>query len=195
MDKFKELLNSYGYIIIFISLFLELIALPLPGEIIMGYCGFLIYQGSLNYFSTILVTTLGAISGITTSYYIGKLLGMPFFYKYGKHIGLTLEKLEKISGWFDKFGNKLLAIAYFIPGVRHITGYVSGITNVPYRKFADHGYVGAFIWTVIFITSGRMLGENWTLLHKYVSKYLIIVVILVGIISISICIYKKFNSK
>ena len=79
MDKFKELLNSYGYIIIFISLFLELIALPLPGEIIMGYCGFLIYQGSLNYFSTILVATLGAISGITTSYYIGKLLGMPFF--------------------------------------------------------------------------------------------------------------------
>ena len=178
MDKFKELLNSYGYIIIFISLFLELIALPLPGEIMMGYCGFLIYQGRLNYFFTILAATLGAISGITTSYFIGKYLGMPFFYKYGKYIGLTPEKLEKISGWFDRFGNKLLTIAYFIPGVRYITGYVSGITNVSYVKFAVHGYIGAFIWSATFITVGKALGSNWNSLHKYVAKYLIIGAIL-----------------
>lgn len=192
MDKFAELLNNYGYIIIFISLFLELIALPLPGEIIMGYCGFLIYQGRLNCFFTILMATLGAICGITTSYFIGKSLGMPFFHKYGKCVGLTPEKLEKISGWFDRFGNKLLTIAYFIPGVRHITGYVSGITNVSYAKFAWHGYIGAFIWAVTFITIGKALGSNWNSLHKYTANYLIIGGIAVVIIAISIYIYKKY---
>lgn len=193
MDKFTELLDSYGYIIIFISLFLELIALPLPGEIMMGYCGFLIYQGRLNYFLTILVAILGAISGITISYFIGKSLGMPVFQKYGKYVGLTPEKLEKISGWFDRFGNKLLTIAYFIPGVRHITGYVSGITNVSYWKFAGHGYIGAFIWTTTFITVGKALGSNWSSLHKYVAKYLIIGAIVLGVIAISVYIYKKYK--
>lgn len=193
MDKFKELLNSYGYIIIFISLFLELIALPLPGEIMMGYCGFLIYQGRLNYFFTILVATLGVVSGITTSYFIGKSLGMPFFHKYGKYVGLTPEKLEKISGWFDRVGNKLLTIAYFIPGVRHITGYVSGITNVSYVKFAAHGYIGALIWSTTFITIGKALGSSWDSLHKYATKYLIIGAILLGIVAISIYIYKKYK--
>lgn len=76
MGRLTELLNSYGYIIIFGSLFLELIALPLPGEILMGYCGFLIYQGKLNYPLSILSASLGAICGITTSYFIGKSLSM-----------------------------------------------------------------------------------------------------------------------
>ena len=49
MGRLTELLDNYGYIIIFLSLFLELIALPLPGEILMAYCGFLVFQGKLNY--------------------------------------------------------------------------------------------------------------------------------------------------
>jgi membrane protein DedA with SNARE-associated domain len=32
------------------------------------------------------------------------------------------EKLEKVSGWFDRYGNKLLIVAYYIPGVRAICG-------------------------------------------------------------------------
>ena len=168
MGRITELLNSYGYIIIFGSLFLELIAVPLPGEILMGYCGFLIYQGKLNYSLSILSATLGIICGITTSYFIGKYLGMPFFHKYGKYVHLTPEKLDKISEWFDRFGNKLLTIAYFIPGVRHITGYVSGITNISFRKFAGHAYIGAFIWSVTFITLGKALGDNWNSIHKLI---------------------------
>ena len=37
------LINHYGYIILFSALVLELIAFPLPGELMMTYCGFLVY--------------------------------------------------------------------------------------------------------------------------------------------------------
>lgn len=195
MERLAELINNYGYIIIFLSLFLELIALPLPGEILMGYCGFLIYNGSLNYMLSIITAALGAICGITLSYFIGKLLGVPFFHKYGKYVHLTPEKLDKISGWFDRFGNKLLTIAYFIPGVRHITGYVSGITNISFSKFAIHAYIGAFIWAITFITIGKALGEDWNYLHKYATKYLIIGAILLGISIVAIYGYKRYEKE
>jgi len=41
-----ELFNNYGYIVLLIALILELIAFPLPGEILMTYWGCVIYEGN-----------------------------------------------------------------------------------------------------------------------------------------------------
>lgn len=186
MNFVTQLLDKYGYIILFISLFLELLALPLPGEILMSYCGFIVFQGKLNLILCIIVSTLGVISGVTLSYFIGKKIGVKFFYKYGKYIHLGPEKLEKVDTWFDKYGNKLLIFTYFIPGVRHITGYTAGTTNLSYKKFSINSYLGAFIWVTTFIVLGKSLGANWNSVGKYIGRYLIlgflILIIAIGII-------------
>ena len=41
-----ELFNNYGYIVLLIALILELIAFPLPGEALMTYWGYVIYEGN-----------------------------------------------------------------------------------------------------------------------------------------------------
>lgn len=192
MGRLTELLDNYGYIIIFLSLFLELIALPLPGEILMAYCGFLVFQGKLNYILCILCATLGVVCGVTTAYYLGIKLEMKFFENYGKYVHLGPDRLDKISRWFDKFGNKLLVISYFIPGVRHITGYVSGITRISFKKFAVHAYLGAIIWTLTFITLGKTLGSDWNSIEKYTSKYFIIALGIIVIIGVIIYLYKLY---
>lgn len=174
MGSITLLLDKYGYIILFISLFFELLALPLPGEILMSYCGFVVFQGKLNLTLCIIISTLGVISGVTLSYLIGKKVGVKFFNKYGQYIHLGPEKLEKVDKWFDKYGNKLLIVTYFIPGIRHITGYTAGTTNLSYKKFAINAYLGAFIWVTTFIVLGKVLGDNWNSLHRYIEKYLIL---------------------
>lgn len=195
MEKLTELINSYGYIIIFTSLFLELLALPLPGEILMAYCGFLVFQGRLNYFFSIICATLGVICGITTSYYLGIKLERRFFENYGRYVHLGADKLDKISQWFNRFGNKLLTISYFIPGVRHITGYVSGITQITFKKFAIHAYLGASIWTATFITLGKFLGSDWSNIEKYASKYSIIGVGIIVIIVAVVYLWKLYKER
>ena len=160
-----ELFNNYGYIVLLIALMLELIAFPLPGEALMTYCGYVIYEGKMNLTISILIATLGVCVGITLSYFIGKILGVAFFEKYGHYIHMDKNKLDKTSIWFEKYGNKLLIVAYFIPGVRHVTGYFSGITEVSYKKFAINAYAGAFIWTTTFISLGKVLGVNWERYH------------------------------
>lgn len=39
MDFITSYINQYGYIVLFLALMLELLALPLPGELLMGYAG------------------------------------------------------------------------------------------------------------------------------------------------------------
>ena len=129
---------------------------------------------------------IGSFTGMTISYWLGKKLGTPFFHKHGHRIHLGPEKSNRTSKWFNNYGNKLLLIDYFIPGVRHFTGYFSGITQIPFRTYNFYAYSGAFIWTGTFISLGKLLGPPWeqfeTSIRKYffVGSVIVIIVISLG---------------
>lgn len=191
MQFIIESFNHYGYIVLLVALMLELIAVPLPGEALMTYCGYVIYTGKMNWVISVIAAAIGTIIGITISFFIGKSLGIGFFEKYGHYIHMDKQRLDKISNWFQKYGNKLLIVAYFIPGVRHITGYFSGITNGSYKKFAINAYLGAILWTTTFITLGKVLGSNWERYHLLLKKYLLIGSLIIAVMIMLIYIYKS----
>ena len=193
MNTITDLLSQYGYIALYVALTLELIAFPTPGETLMTYCGFLSSQGQLNWGLSILVASLGIITGITTSYFIGFYLGSSFFEKHGERIHMGPKKMQKATIWFEKYGNGLLIVAYFIPGIRHVTGYFAGITKISYKKFAITAYIGAFLWAGTFISLGKVLGVNWEKYHAPIKKYFIILAIAIGLILVSIYLFKNFK--
>ncbi len=186
---------KYSYFVLISSLFLELIAFPLPGEALMSYAGFLVYEGKFNWLFTIAAASTGAIIGMSTSYWIGYKLGTPFFEKYGKYIHMGPERLEKTSLWFKKYGNKLLIIAYFIPGVRHITGYFSGVTRIPFRTFTTYAYIGAVIWVSTFISLGKILGPQWDKFHSSIKRYLIIGGVILAFGIVILYLYRTYKLK
>ena len=195
MGNITAYIDQYGYIVLFVALLLELIAFPLPGEVLMSYTGFLVFQGHLNWTLSILIAGIGSCIGMTISYWIGYKVGEPFFEKYGSRFHMGPERFEKLSLWFSKYGNKLLLIAYFIPGIRHITGYFSGTTRLPFRMYAIFAYSGAFLWVTVFITLGKVLGPQWDAFHSSIKKYLIIGGIAAVIIFIVIYIFKKYKEE
>lgn len=174
MHVLTSLLEQYGYIVLFIALMLELIAVPGPGEFLMGYAGVLVFQGKLNWMLSILAAGLGSCAGVSISYWIGYTLGPATVQKYGERIHFGKDRLEKTSRWFKHYGNKLLLIAYFLPGVRHIAGYAAGITRIHYRLYAIFAYCGAFLWAGTFISLGKLLGPEWEQFHASIKKYLLI---------------------
>ncbi|OIK09944.1 hypothetical protein BIV60_22635 [Bacillus sp. MUM 116] len=195
MGHITTYIDQFGYIVLFVALLLELIAVPLPGELLMCYSGFLVYQGHLNWWLSIVVAGVGACIGMTISYWVGYKLGTPFFDKYGHRFHMGKDRIENISSWFNKYGNKLLILAYFIPGVRHITGYFSGITKLPFRTYAGFAYTGAFLWVAVFITIGKILGPQWELFHTLIKKYLLIGIVVAVCILAVIYLYKKYKGK
>lgn len=195
MNFITELFNQYGYIVLYLALLLELLGLPLPGEILMTYCGFLVLQGKLNLIICILFASAGIISGITIAYFVGKKLGEGFFHRYGAKFHMGPDKIEKMTKMMDKYGNKLLIVAYFIPGVRHVTGYISGVLNMDFKKFAINAYLGAIIWPTTFMIIGKTLGGDWGKLTKSISKYLIIGCVVIGILVIIAYVVKYYKKE
>lgn len=165
------LFGDYGYIVLFLGLVLEFIALPFPGETTMAYAGYLSYAGNLNFGWLIVLAFLGTTIGMTITYFIGLKAGLPFIHRYGKWVLLSESKIEHVQKWFNKYGQGLIFIGYFIPGVRHFTGYFAGIISVPFRRFALYAYSGALFWVVLFISIGKVFGPQWNMAFHMVEKY------------------------
>ncbi|MFE4713673.1 DedA family protein [Paenibacillus sp. NPDC056722] len=161
LEWIQELFANYGYSVLFFGLLLEFVALPFPGETTMAFAGFLSYTGRLDFTLLVLIAFLGTTVGMTITYFIGLKAGLPFIQRYGKWFLFSETKLEKTQRWFEKYGSVLISIGYFIPGVRHFTGYFAGIIGLPFRKFALYAYSGALFWVVLFLGIGRVFGPQW----------------------------------
>ncbi|WP_439020487.1 DedA family protein [Bacillus thuringiensis] len=172
MEWIHELFQQYGYYVVLVGLLLEYIALPFPGEPTLAYAGFLSNQGDLSLPILIILSFIGTSVGMTFQYFLGNKLGMPFIQKYGKYVFLTQRKIDVTKMWFDKYGYFLIFIAFFIPGVRHFTGYFAGIINLPFRRFAMTIYSGALFWVSFFLIGGYWLGENLDVIFTVLSQNL-----------------------
>lgn len=155
-----EMISQYGYYAVFGLLALGIIGLPVPDELLMLFIGYLCSIMVLNYSMSLLVSFMGAISGMLLSYTLGKTFGQPLIDKHGKWVGLTTKRFEKVKGWFARFGLWTLFFGYFIPGVRSMTSYISGITSMPFRKYLLVTSLGSLTWVLIFVTIGYFLGAS-----------------------------------
>ena len=195
MEMLFKLLAEHVYIILFVSLILEFAALPLPGETMMVVAGIMAYNNHGSYIGMIVASALGTVLGMQFSYEVGRRLGTKAVDKYGSYIGLTPYRMTKAAEFFNKFGNIVIVIAYFLPGVRHILGYFSGISRIDAKRFHIYSTIGGIFWVVVFITLGYVLGSSaphaFKLLHKYGTMLFILAIAALFIYLI----YKKLGAK
>jgi membrane protein DedA with SNARE-associated domain len=183
-DTILQLVISYGYYGLFLSLILGIVGLPIPDEVLMTYCGYLISQGDMNYWWTLLTAFTGSVVGITLSYWLGRRFGLPIVEKYGKRLGVTEHRLNKVNLWYERFGKIVLMIGYFIAGVRHVTAFAAGIGRMRFASFALYAYLGAAIWTLTFITLGKVLGVHWHRVAALSHRFLLWIGLLVALMVI-----------
>ncbi|WP_223282872.1 DedA family protein [Neobacillus kokaensis] len=161
----------------------------------MSYAGYFVYQGKMNYLLALLTVFFSGGAGITITYWIGRAGGYKLIEKYGKYIHLGPEKYKKTAAWFERSGSKLLIFAYFIPGVRHFTGYISGISRLSFQKFIIPAYTGSFLWGFCFITLGKVLGPQWQAFHHAASKYFVMFIIVLAILLAVFLIYRFYKNQ
>ena len=195
MEMLFKLLAEHVYLILFVSLILEFAALPLPGETMMVVAGIMAYNNHGSYIGMIVASALGTVLGMQFSYEVGRRLGTKAVDKYGSYIGLTPYRMTKAAEFFNRFGNIVIVIAYFLPGVRHILGYFSGISRINAKRFHVYSTVGGILWVVVFITLGYVLGPSaphaFKLLHKYGTMLFIVAIAALFIYLI----FKKLGAK
>ena len=176
-------ITHYGYAAIFALLIFGIVGLPVPDETLLTFTGYLIYRGNFSLPPAFAAAALGSASGMTISYTLGRVFGLAVLHRYGRYLHLTPERLDRAHSWFDRVGHWALTLGYFVPGVRHLTAYAAGMSELAPYQFAIFAYTGTILWVTSFLSLGYFLGERWEAVEKNIHHYLVIgtVVIAVGL--------------
>ena len=166
-------ITEYGYLAIFVLLIFGIVGLPIPDETLLTFTGYLIYRGELSMPLAFAAAAAGSASGMTISYTLGRSFGLALLHRFGKHVHLTPERLARAHAWFERIGHWALTVGYFIPGVRHLTAYAAGMTEVAPHQFALFAYSGTVLWVTAFLSLGYFLGERWKVVELHVERYLV----------------------
>lgn len=195
-DFFIKMLTDYGSIVLFGLLMLGIVALPIPEDTLLVFAGALMYKGYLSIPGTVLAAILGSWCGITLSYALGRTGGHYLAEKYGKYVGLTHKKLTQARDWFHRLGKWSLFVGYFIPGIRHFTGFIAGIAELEYHYFALYAYTGGIFWVTTFLTIGYFFGNIcFTFLEELDTISFVLIAGFACTLIASIFVFKRLNNK
>ena len=165
-------ITQYGYAAIFCLLMFGIVGLPIPDETLLTFTGYLIFRGHLSFAPAYLTAVAGSACGITLSYWLGRSFGLGLIHRYGRYLRITEEHVQKAHAWFRKVGHWGLTFGYFVPGVRHLTAYAAGMSDLEAPQFALFAYSGACLWVASFVGLGYFLGERWKAVEQNVDHYL-----------------------
>ena len=196
MEWLAELFKQYGYMLLLLGLPLDFIALPIPpAQTTITLAGYMSYVGEVYWWLAWPSAFAGSIIGFTCTYGIGYAAGAKLLDRFGERIGITKERLEKTRNTYEKHGNKLLFINFFIPGLRQFTGYSVGILRIPYRTFALYAYPGAALWTGTFFAIGYFFGEQWEIVFAFVERFIKIIVILAVVVLAAVLAVRRLRRR
>lgn len=106
-----------------------------------------------------IVLFVAAVLGDATNYHIGKYLGPKVFSSERSWL-LNKKHLVKTQLFYEKYGNKTIILARFVPIVRTFAPFVAGIGNMQYRRFVVYNIVGAAIWVGLLVPLGYVFADT-----------------------------------
>ena len=198
-----HLIQSSGYLGVFILMVLNSTAIPIPSEVTLPFAGFLASSGNISLPLVILTGILGDLVGSIIGYSIGYFLEesiiLNLIKKYGKFILLTEHDYVKATGWVKKYGTPFVFIGKMTPGVKSFVSVAAGITEVKFFKFIIGNVLASLVYVSAVSYFGFYLGSKWDIIGGYFRKFELIIVVLLVIALLLYINYKlkifKFKRK
>jgi membrane protein DedA with SNARE-associated domain len=170
LGKLASLPAFWIYMSLFFFSYIENVFPPSPSDLVVVIGGSLISTGAIDFIPTLILTTIGSVLGFMTLYYIGSQLDQKVI-KAGKVKYVSVEALQKVEIWFNKYGYFIILINRFLPGTRSVISFFAGLSSLIVKRTVILATISAFVWNAIIISLGVIFGDNVSLVDEYLSTY------------------------
>ena len=170
MNLLISIIEQYGYVAIFFLLWLGIVGLPIPDELVVATGGFLASIQILNPYYSFLSGYLGVMSGLTIGFLLGKWFGRPILEWLSKKEKMR-RMITRSTELIQKYGTFSLCISYLFPVVRHIVPYLVAMGGMKFRRYAALSYSIGLVWTVFFFLIGYVFGKNVEMVVHVIRHY------------------------
>jgi membrane protein DedA with SNARE-associated domain len=163
MALINHLLQSYGYLAVFLFVALESMGAPLPGETALIAAA--LYAGSTHRLSIALiavVAAIAAIAGDNAGYWLGKHGGTRLVRRYGHWVRLDARKLKAGRYLFARHGGKVVFFGRFITVLRTYAAFFAGLNGMRRSRFLLANAAAGVLWAVAVSVGAYALGSTAT---------------------------------
>lgn len=195
-DFFLNLIHHAGYAGLFVAMTLANIGAPVGSEIVLPAAGVAAQKGALsNVWLVIAVAVIAELFGQSIGYAVGRFGGRPFIDRYGKYVRFHHAELEKVHGFFERYGKFAIFVCRFVPVIRGIVGIPAGIAEMPLGPFYFWTFLGSLIFCGGLVLAGHALGAHATDVIDGVRKYAIAIGGLVVVAAVAFFYVKNRRAK
>jgi membrane protein DedA with SNARE-associated domain len=153
-------LATWGYLGIFLLVFVGNFGIPLPEETVLLAAGFLAGRGILDLHVLYPVGIASAVAGDCAGYLFGRTGGQRLIEWLGCRLPFIRPSRDRLQLFFKTHGNKAVFMARFITGARFMAGPMAGAAGMPFLRFLGWNILGAMVWCSLVITIGYLLGDE-----------------------------------
>ncbi|WII35110.1 DedA family protein [Paenibacillus thiaminolyticus] len=169
-DLLLQWIGQFGYAALFLALWLGIVGMPVPDEVIVMTGGAVSGMNILHPLPAFVLTYLGVVSGLSVGFMIGRGIGVPILERLRRRSRIE-RYLEVAEGLIRKYGSLAICLSYFLPVVRHVIPYLVGVNRMTFKRYALYAYSAGFIWTLLFFSMGWALGNRVEAVGELLYRY------------------------
>ncbi len=186
MDLLQQLIRIFaenGYTAVFIALMICGAGLPLPEDITLVAGGVIAGLGYANVHAMFALAMFGVLLGDAAIFMLGHHYGARILqWRFVARV-LTPERYIKVQEKFDRYGNRMLFFARFLPGMRTTVYLTAGTTHrVSFVRFLLIDTLAALISVPFWVYLGFFGADNHEWLVKWMHRGQSSLWVLVGIV-------------
>jgi membrane protein DedA with SNARE-associated domain len=160
LSHLESLVSAYGLPALFVSVTLEALGAPLPGESAILIASGAAAAGKLDIYAVAATAFVAAVLGDNIGYLLGRKLGRPVITRYGARFGMTDAAFEKVEAVARRRGPLMVVFARFVVVLRQLNGIVAGTTRMPWPIFLVANATGAALWVGVWTTLAYRFGHS-----------------------------------
>ncbi|QLK44716.1 DedA family protein [Vibrio owensii] len=163
----KPLLEQYGYLALIVSIFLEGIGIPMPGQSLMIAASIISSEHVMNLSLVMIVSWLSCFFGNTCGYLIG-------YYFEGwldKKGYISGPKMQKLQSTIQKYGPACLVVSRFVEGMKQFMQLACGIAKMPRKEFLLGNALATTIWVAVFSLLTNFAFEHLSVLSQFYTDH------------------------
>jgi len=164
----EHIIRGGGLVVIVLIIFAEtglLAGFFLPGDSLLITAGYLStkhfghHQPILDFYLLNISLIAAAFIGDQVGYILGNKAGPKIFNKPDNRF-FKKKYVNDAHVFYEKHGGKAVILARFVPIFRTFVPFISGVAEMPYKKFIGFSILGAVLWIVSLTSLGHFLGKS-----------------------------------
>jgi len=162
--------EKHGYALLFLWVFAEQSAIPLPSVPLLLVAGALIRAGRLNALLATLCCVIASLIADTIWFHLGRRRGRRVLHLLCR---VSIEPdscVRQTENAFLKYGMNSLLGAKFIPGLNAVAAPLAGNSEESYWRFVLYDGAGASIWSATYLALGYLFSEQLEMALAYASR-------------------------